>query len=209
MPEVDRAVIGCLVIDDLIGIPLLCGLSIYLEKCGAVVRNFNCRESDTIHARLQEAFQQVRKAGELACVLAAGTGCYAALALAEQLPVDRLVLLDDDRLGNWRKNRNRMVDNVKLRRQVRRLSGYVRRNLPFCVSDVLLVAGNGGEGRLARIRDELCNGRTRFIAAQGDFWKKAASPNADDMKNGIYSYLRTGELPKSLAENPEMCIIYE
>lgn len=109
----------------------------------------------------QEGLRAARRPGG-ACVAAEGELWAAALALAAQLSVERIVLiLPTDRRDprdDWE-------------RQIERLKGYARRNLFFCVSDVLVLE-RPGDGRSDRRMDlvcrRLCNARVRRMPLPED-----------------------------------------
>lgn len=204
-PEGACSTIGCLMIDDLMsGGGRLAGLSACLQTLGLNVCEFSRNEGANLHAQVQTSYHKVRNASDIACVLAAGTGCAAALALSEQLPVDRMVLIDDGRTPHTG------GASAAWRRQVNRLAGFARRNLTFCVSDVLLLNldGKGGRRRLETILRGLCHGQAYLMDLCDDFQDDFWTTHENVLKKAIYAFLEDGELPKSLAENSEMCIIY-
>ncbi|MBR1560286.1 MAG: hypothetical protein IJ646_08620, partial [Clostridia bacterium] len=82
--------VGCLVIDD--G-EVLRDWTTELDALGFRTERF-VPKPEGLHQALQRAYQRVRRDGAASCVLAAGMGCDCALALAGQLPVDRLALMD-------------------------------------------------------------------------------------------------------------------
>lgn len=190
--------VGCLVIDGFAsGEDSLSGLSSFLNARGVRAAAF-CPNGGRLHAELQRAYQRVRGAGDVAAIAAAGTACDAALALAGQLPADRLVLIGGARAGGT------LPDDW--RGQLRRIRAFARRNAVFCVADVLAVEplSDAGLDRLDRLGRALCNSRFRGAAVREDLWIN----RKEVLKMGVYRFLCDGVLPKSLAENPEMCIIY-
>jgi len=88
-------------------------------------------------SRAQDALCQLRKTCEWVCVAADATAAYIALALAAQLPVDRLALQ-----GGWLKQRD------QLGRQMNRIRAYARRNLSLVVAEVVLFDAADEEIRL-------------------------------------------------------------
>lgn len=88
---------------------------------------------------MQNALYSVQKQAARVCVAAEGDMWTAALALAVQLCVDRVVLIHPS-------GGNSMHDPHR-RRQLNRLNGYVRRNLFFCVSDLLVLDSEAGMRR--------------------------------------------------------------
>lgn len=194
-----RSAIGCLVIDELTpGVKRLSGLSCCLERAGIPTVDFACGGGRLLE-RLREAYYAARRGCEAGAVVGCGSGCWAALAIAEQLPAARLALIDA-RFGC-----DRRTAPQPLRAQLRRIEGFARRNLSFCVSEVLVVdtaptarrrAIEVPNGRLIRAR--LSAGGERCPADRSDI----------ALRRAIVTFLSTGDLPKYLAENPEMCIIY-
>ena len=99
-------------------------------------------------ARAQAALQQLRGDGDWVCVAGSGAAVHIALALAAQLPVERLAL--------WPERASR----PRLGRELSRIRSFARRNLSLVVSEILLVDGaeaelrrlEGGTNRHARLR---------------------------------------------------------
>jgi len=85
-------------------------------------------------ADVQKGFYAVQNKAVRACVAAEGGMWIAALALAVQLNVDRVVLMGPSG-GSGRLQSDRQ-------RQANRMKAYVRRNLFFCVSDLLVIDGD-------------------------------------------------------------------
>lgn len=89
-------------------------------------------------SQAQNAFQQLRMRAEWICVAASGAAVGIALALAAQLPVERLAL--------WLDGAPRIRN-----RELHRIHGFARRNLSLVVSEILLIdAGEADERRLVR-----------------------------------------------------------
>lgn len=84
-------------------------------------------ENEPLLSQAQTALWQLRRCCEWVCVAAEGGEALAALALAAQLPVDRLALK-----GAWLNRPQRSRETARLRR-------YALRNLPLVISDVLLI----------------------------------------------------------------------
>lgn len=106
--------------------------------------------SGNLLADAQRGLYAVTRAGKRACVAAEGEMWAAALALGIQLNVDRIVLLFPQECRGIRD------------RRLEWLKGYVRRNLFFCVSDVLIIEEAGQSACV----DKLCR---RLINA--DVWR--------------------------------------
>lgn len=191
-----RQGVGCLLIDDFTpGEDRLSGLSLCLARKGVAAVRF-CPDGGDLLDGLREAYYAARRDSLAGAIVGAGSGCWAALALAEQLPTARLVLADPMPWGEARRV------PTALRRPLRRLAGFARRNLAFCVADVLVIEGVAEADY--RRAFSLPNGRVTRLRAAAE-----ALENGDDRVCGaVYAFLTAGELPKSLAENPEMCIIY-
>ena len=187
--------IGCLLIDDpLYAIDGLAGTAQALVRCGVRTEVFRWDGATGLHLALQRAYQRVRRDGSLTGIVAMGAGCECALALACQLPADRLVLLEPMRAQGA----------GATARQLRRIRSFARRNAAFCVADVLAVPGPHTDADVLRRLEGDLNGRMTLLRARVELWT-----NRKEVLNlGIFHFLRDGVLPKSLAENPEMCIIY-
>lgn len=203
-PGKPRSTIGCLMINELTSEERqLSGLSVFLGKKGIYSRHFNIEDDKWIHAQLQSAYQRVCANSKERCIIGAGTGCIGALALAAQLPVDRLVLLDEAFGFNKEEKTNK-------RKPYRRLEAFADRNIPFCVTNALLIADKS-EGSLERMMKKaraMSNSSICLIQIWGNLRKDLCTNCESEGKEIIYSFLSRGESPKCLAEKPEMCIIY-
>ena len=189
MSKTRDASVGCILIEDpLSGESALSGLSLPPE---IQAFPFAWRAEERSFPVLQTLLQQVRGEYGSACILARGAGCMAALALAEQLPVERLAL----------------VEPVPARRQARRIALFAMSNLALCVSDALIVARN--PGRMARriARGIGFHGRAALLLA-GKSGDNLYTNREKIEKDALIGFLRDGVFPKELAQNPEMCIIY-
>ncbi|MDO4866316.1 MAG: hypothetical protein Q4C10_07130 [Clostridia bacterium] len=206
-PTIHRAM-GCVVIDDFLsGMSRLSGLSSFLASKGMRVQTPKPAGAGELLSALQDALQAARSGTGGASAVACGTGCGAALALAEQLPVERLALIDP---RPPRRAAGSCADGALYRRSVR-LDRFARRNLALCVSDMLVIgarqAGPGcpqpafmGAGRF--------HGRLLSVEFCGGDANNLYTDCENVLKNGVYSFLQNGDFPKSLAEKSEMCIIY-
>lgn len=186
---------GCLLIDEMLFDAR--GLGAYgdLADQGFRAERFSPDAGGDLHTALQRAYQQIRRDDAVNGILAYGTGCDCALALAGQLPADRLALLYP---LDWQ-------GGGPMERQLQRVRRYARRGAAFCVADVLIVPGLLTARDLPeRLRRALCNSRVTLLKPPEALWTKGK----DVLKTGILHFLRHGVLPKSLAENAEMCIIY-
>lgn len=187
--------IGCLLIDDpLCGVGALHATAAALSRHGARTDVFLWDKTGRLYPALQRAYQRIRRDDGVNAMIALGTGCDCALALSCQLPADRLVLIEPMQPQG-------SGDAV---RQLRRVASFARRNAAFCVADALIVPGpNTDDDRLARLMRDL-DGRATLLRSGEEMW----SNRKEVLNLGIFHFLRDGVLPKSLAENPEMCIIY-
>ena len=184
--------VGCLCIGDLtVGKRGFSGPFPFRATGGVALIPFAWEEGKALWGELQAALQRVRREFGGACVLAEGAGCAAALALSVQLPVDRLALIDP-RPGEG---------------PLRRMGRFAGRNLPLCVCDALVV---GGERRINALRKRGlgAHGRLIWLRGAGEAGLKLYTNREIGLDLALSCFLRTGELPKSLAENREMCIIY-
>ena len=87
-------------------------------------------------SRAQEELWKLRQQCGWVCAAGRGSGVYAALALAAQLPVDRIALD-----GGW------LAGREKLGREMNRLRAYACRNLSLVVSEVLTFGASEDELR--------------------------------------------------------------
>ncbi len=139
----------------------------------------------------QFAFQEQCARRSVKAVAAFGAGCLPALALAVQLPVDRLALVDATPSETG---------------EDRRLSRFARRNLALCGAEILW-AGRAEDAMWRRL---LCRlpGRIACLDAC-DRAENGPLPKCEfSVKNAVCGFLQAGVHSKLLAENPEMCIIY-
>ena len=198
MPE-NRKQVGLILIDAPVpGESPLSGLSL---PSGIVAHPFEWRAGEPPLPALQSLLQRVRRAFGGASILARGAGCMAALALSEQLPVERLALMEPDL----------RVDAslpLRLARDLRRLSAFAMRNLTLCVSDALILERK--TTRLGRriARGVACSGRAAHVAFPDKSGPELYTICENTFSEAIFAHLRGKELPKNLAENPELCIIY-
>lgn len=98
----------------------------------------------------QEALWQIRQRVSWVCVVAEGQAACIAVALAAQLPVERLVLRGN---GLFFLHRN------DLPRELARLVIYARRNLSLVVSEIMLIGAGKAEVRgflRGRNRGKIC-----------------------------------------------------
>ena len=129
-----------------------------------------------------------------------GSGSAGAIAIAAQLQVDRLILIQPRKYTD--------KDNPFLTRSMNRLHAFARRYAFFCVADVL-IADSAQMRRAWEITDSLVQCRISTMRLCGSDEKNICTNGESVFKTAIYRFLSTGELAKSLAENSEMCIIYE
>ena len=203
---------GCLCIDSLdAGNSDWC-----VDLAGVDSRPFRSTGADEMWDELQTALQQLRRERMSCSVMGRGSGCFAALALAEQLPVERLVLEAPAlprRTGRYRRRYGGGGGGqpaVGRCRQAQRLAGFARRNLALCVSDMLVIEPEGDiiGGNGMRAIGKPVNCRVHRLVLRGGCEKELYKIREFVVKEAISRFLQTGELPKMLAENSEMCIIY-
>lgn len=195
---------GCLMIEDFSSERgRVSGLYDYLNAQGVQTEIFDWNGEGCVHTRLQNAFYSVRKNCERTGIVAVDGGIDGAIALSAQLPVEGMVLIcTGEDVAR--------AEGGDMRRQFRRLSRFARRNMTFCVSDVLLISEKTGTGqdRADRIAKMLVNcasiGRLLHAKNNDKIWTDYEWA----MNNQIYRFLFGEEFTKSLAENSEMCIIY-
>lgn len=198
MPENGATAVGCLVIDDpMSGENWLSGLSL---PAGLRAYPFDWGAGEGPLAALQTLLQRARSECGAASILARGAGCAAALALAEQLPVERLALVSP-RFMSLRAPK-------ALARPFNRISLFAAQNLSLCVSDALIASRKRDRDarRIARALSANC--RVLRLDIPGESTPKMETICENRLKRAITDFLRGEELPKDLAQNPEMCIIY-
>lgn len=179
------------------------------------MRRFRCTNARGLWDQLQSALQGLDAGRGGRAIMAVGEGCAAALALASQLPVARIVLMDPAPVpGRWRRglrsNPGKDTEAEGVLRTARRLAGFARRNLPLCVSDLLIVEHGRCAGRRGAIGayGVPVNCRAARLLLDGECAKDLYTIREFAVKEAISCFLHTGEVPKPLAENSEMCIIY-
>ena len=187
--------VGCLLIEDMLFEPdSLAGWAEDLSAMGLRTERF-VPGTEALYPALQRTYQRVRRDGCISAIVAAGTGCDCALALAGQLPVDRLALIHP---LDWQ-------GRGGLAGELNRVRRYARRGEAFCVAEVMIVPGpQTPEWLPERWRGALCHSRVCVTQPLEDVW----TIRKEVLKLGIFRFLLDGVTPKYLAENPEMCIIY-
>lgn len=179
--------------------------STLLRRDGIEARAFTCGGREALWPALQSALWQVRAECKSTGIAAVGSGCAAALALSEQLPVDRLVLMFPRRAGKGREG----LESAGRARQVCRLERYALLNLPLCVSEILMVhRASSAYARRLLVCGLRANSRLIELSLPPEKELKFIEDSGNGLISALSGFLRTGDLPKSLAENSEMCIIY-
>ena len=92
-------------------------------------------ENESLLSQAQTALWQARKSSDWICVAVRGNAADIGLALAAQLPVDRLALLGASR------------QSIRLNREMNRLKTFARRNLALIASEILLVGTDEARAR--------------------------------------------------------------
>lgn len=168
---------------------------------GVEVVSFRRGDARDMWDRLQAALNGGRDDRGGAVILARGTGCAAALALAEQLPAERVALIEPflapPRGGTG-----------AFDRLVGRMGRFAYRNLPLCAADVL-VAARAGNPAWRRLRPGALwpHGRLIRLEIPAGYADNMLNNRENMVNRAISCFLQTGELPKPLAKNAEMCII--
>ena len=210
----ERKSVGCLYIDGRLFERHVCDGSVFVSDIpGVKLYPFHCANIHDLWDRLQSALHDIRAEWGAAAAIAVGTGCAPALALACQLPVEKLVLIGPAAPA-WpsrllRKG-NEDADDGRRLRALRRLVAFARRNLPLCVSDMLVVGqgAESGEDALRRAYGNPVNCRVNRLDVRGKNDKDLYTIREIAVKAAISRFLNPIESSKPLAENPEMCIIY-
>ena len=107
-------------------------------------------ENERYLSLAQAALWRMRQKHGWVCVAAEGKYACVALALAAQLPVDRLVLRESSLFAQRK---------ARLPKDLLRLESYARRNLSLVVSEILLIGTQESEVRgmlRGRIRGRTC-----------------------------------------------------
>lgn len=203
---------GCLYVDgNLFDRPGRDGDALVSGIPGVKAYPFYCANVRDLWDRLQGALFDLRAEWGAAAAIAVGTGCAPVLALACQLPVEKLVLIDPvaPTRASRRKEHDASEDGPRFR-ALRRLAAFARRNLPLCVSDMLIVShgAESGVDAMRRAYGNPVNCRVNRLDTQGKSDKDLYIIREFAMKEAISRFLRPTDSSKPLAENPEMCIIY-
>ena len=205
---------GCLFIGDIASDKLRSDASDWSRDIpGLGIQVFQCQDVRRMWDMLQIGFQEVRSRWEMCGVIAEGTGCAAALALACQLPVDGIVLIDPT-LPVWdpfgREQAAVRPEMVQARKMARRFAAFARRNLALCVGDMLILSHGcmDSSRALRRAFGNPANCRVSRLYVGGESAKELYTIREFDVKAAISRFLLQQEASKPLAENPEMCIIY-
>ena len=209
MAETGRGCVACILIDNLMpGENRLSGL---LFHSALALFPFMWQAGAPMMDALRTLLQRARRACGAATVLARGTGCGAALALAEQLPVERLALIEPAGALEARRGARtpgRETDAAE-RRQIRRTCAFARRNLALCVSDALVIEGGRSRGwQLLNDGGLSAHSRLCRLAIPAESGEILFTNCENSPKRALIDFLAAGELPKDLAENREMCIMY-
>ena len=100
------------------------------RNVGFPVNTLIFQENERYLSQAQTALWELRKSCPWVCVAAAGTAASVGVALAAQLPVERLILVNSHLFG---------PELLRLPRQLARLRRYARHNLALVVSEIVLV----------------------------------------------------------------------
>lgn len=158
-PDAVRESVGCLLIGE-------------TKRMQMLKESLTARGIETVRAvfggdvlaSVQEGLQKVRGSGGV-CIAAEGEYWPAALALAVQLCVDRIALIDPmDRCRDSKDECGKQID---------RLRSFARRNLFFCVSEVLVMENADNpelEKQIDRMCKGLCNARIQRVKVSEQRW---------------------------------------
>ncbi len=116
----------------------------------------------------------------------------AALALAEQLPVERLALVQP------------ACEPVGTLFRPRRFTGFAMHNLALCVSDVLILEAGGGRVTRRIARGLRSSGWVALMPMPGKTGPDLYTNCENEVQRALLAFLLGEELPKNLAENCEM-----
>lgn len=109
------------------------------QKCGNIpAKVLAFHEGEPLLPQAQGALWELRRRCDWACVAASGGAVGVALALAAQLPVDRLALAGSRLFG---------ADGAKSPREVGRMERFARRNLALVTAELLLADAADAEIR--------------------------------------------------------------
>lgn len=182
-PNAAREPVGCLLIGETMRMHALCER---LNENG--VETFFAQRGGDLLSSVQEGLYRARRPGGV-CIAAEGEMWAAALALAAQLSVERVALIEPT-------DRFRSPSNDQ-ERQLVRLKSFVRRNLFFCVSDVLMLEGDGEPaGRLDALCRRMCNARVWRAELSDQRWTNCEHLPID----AAARFLKSGEFAFSLAK---------
>jgi len=112
----------------------------------------------------QEGLQAARRRGSV-CIAAEGEMWAPALALAAQMCVERVALIAPTDFAK--------IPESETEKQIARLKNFSRRNLFFCVSDVLVLeqcADAESDRRIDRLCRKMCNSRLRRLSLTDQRW---------------------------------------
>lgn len=102
---------------------------------GQGVAELDFREDERCLPQAQAALWELRRRCGWICVAAEGAGAGVALALAAQLPVDRVALIGETPLDSLAGHGRRSARA----RELIRVNAFARRNLALVIAEVLLV----------------------------------------------------------------------
>ena len=180
---------GCLLIGEAAG-GRLGALRERLRAAGVATQRVAPGGADFLEAA-QAALYETRGARG-ACVAAEGACWPVALALAAQLSVDRVALFEPEAEGA-----------PESRGALGRIEAYARRNLFFCVADVLVLEGAGGARSLERVWRGLCNARVERVSLRDQKWTNCKQSPIE----AAARFLEAGVSPFALAKSRKTCII--
>jgi hypothetical protein len=173
---------------------LLLGDSMNMRALGEALREQGVDTAEPsgcgdLFISVQEGLRAARRCGGV-CIAAEGEWWTAALALAAQLCVDRIVLIAPTEY--------RMPPDTGFDRQFKSLRCYVRRNLFFCVSEVLVLETEEAcaERQMNSVLNSLRNARVYRLKTDDQRWTNCEF----SLVEAVVSFLQSGEFMFSLAK---------
>ena len=162
-----REPMGCLLIGETMRMH---ALRERLNACG--VHTVFAPRGENLLSCVQEGLCRARRPGG-AGIAAEGEMWAAALALSAQLSVERVVLFEPtDQFRNTKD---------EWEKQIVRLKGFARRNLFFCVSDVLVLEGGDDKPKdwIDSMCRRMCNARVWRESLADQRWTKCELSQID------------------------------
>ena len=151
--------VGCLLLGETKRMRALCDM-----LCARGVATVMAATDGNLLTAAQEGLYAARRKGGT-CIAAEGEWWAAALALAAQMCVERILLIAPTDLAK--------PANDEREKQIVRLKGFARRNLFFCVSEVLVLEDEisaQSDRRIDSLCRRMCNSSVRRISLSDQRW---------------------------------------